>query len=195
MFTSPTRFPSTTRLVAAAALIGSAFALTACSTDAEAETSEPLTITDAWVKAVDDGMTGAFALIENTSDEAVTIVGATTDASSMVQLHETVADESGSTTMQEVDGGFTIEPGAALTLEPGGDHLMLMGVADPLEAGADVDITLELSDGTELPFTAVVKEFSGAQEEYSADMDGMDMSSDDSDMEMSPSASMSMDGE
>ncbi|WP_234996423.1 copper chaperone PCu(A)C [Demequina sp. NBRC 110054] len=170
--------------MAAAALLGSALALTACSSDSAAETAESLTVTDAWVKAVDDGMTAAFGLVENTTDEAVTIVGASTDASTMVQLHETVADDSGNTTMQEVDGGFTVEPGETLTLEPGGNHIMFMDITEPLEAGAEVDITLELEDGSEVPFTAVVKEFSGAQEEYTADMDmdseDMDMSSDES---------------
>ncbi len=183
MRTSP--LPSPARLAAAAALLGSALAVTACSTDSAAEPAESLTVSDAWVKAVDDGMTGAFALIENGGDEAVTIVGATTDAASMVELHETVADDSGNTTMQEVDGGFTIEPGETLTLEPGGNHLMLMGVTDALEAGAEVTVTVELEDGTAVPFDAVVKEFSGAQEEYTADMDADSDDMDSEDMDMS----------
>ncbi len=189
--------PTTFRraIVTAATLLGAALTLTACSSadagDPSTETASTLTVSDAWVKAVDDGMTGAFGLVENTTDEAVTIVGASTDASPMVQLHETVADSSGNTTMQEVDGGFTVEPGETLTLEPGGNHLMLMNVAEPLKAGAEVDITLELADGTSVPFSAVVKEFTGAQEEYTADMD-MDETDHAS---MSPDASMSMDDE
>ncbi len=173
-------------------IITAALALTACTGSPDESKSpasvEPgsgsgLVITDAWVKAADEGMTAAFGVIENTTDAAVTLVGATTEASPMVELHETVATDSGSTMMQEVDGGFVIEPGEALTLEPGGNHLMFMAVPSPLMPGDDVSIVLELSDGATVDFDAVVKEFSGAQEEYMPDMDM------DGEMEMSPSAS------
>ncbi len=166
-----------------------ALALTACSTDTGSDgtvdAAGGLVIADAWVKAVDDGMTGAFALITNDTGDDVTITGATTDAASMVELHETVMDDSGSTMMQEVDGGFTIAAGDTLTLEPGANHLMLMEVTDPLEPGAEITVTLELADGESVPFTAVVKEFTGAQESYSPESD---------DMDMDPSASADEDG-
>ncbi|WNM27476.1 copper chaperone PCu(A)C [Demequina capsici] len=164
-------------LIATAAL-----ALTACSTSTSTSTdaggdtgtSPAVTVTDAWVKAVDDGMTGAFGIVTNETDADVTIVSAATDAAAMVQLHETVVDASGATAMQEVDGGFTIPAGGTLTLEPGGNHLMLMDVADPLQPGDQVTVTLTLSDGSTVPFDAVVKEFTGAQESYAPSMDGMD---------------------
>ncbi|MDN4472307.1 copper chaperone PCu(A)C [Demequina zhanjiangensis] len=167
-----------------------ALALTACSTDTETgsdgtDAAASLTVADAWVKAVDDGMTGAFALITNGTGDDLTITGATTDAASMVELHETVMDDAGATVMQEVDGGFTVGAGETFTLEPGGNHLMLMGVTAPLEPGAEVSMTLELADGSTVPFTAVVKEFTGAQESYAPESE---------DMDMSPSASADLDG-
>ena len=53
-----------------------------------------------------------------------------------------------------------------LLLEPGGDHIMLMDLAEPLLPGDEVELTLLFEDGTEHPYTATVKDFTGAQEHY-----------------------------
>lgn len=125
-----------------------------------------LSIADPWAKAADDGMTAAFGTVRNDGDQAVTIIGARTDAAQEVQLHETADDGSGGMSMQEKEGGFELAAGATLELTPGGEHLMLMGLTAPLQPGDALDITLELADGTEVPFTATVKDYAGAQEDY-----------------------------
>lgn len=51
-------------------------------------------------------------------------------------------------------------------LQAGGDHIMLMDVTSPLTPGADTDITLTFEDGSSSTFTAQVREFAGAQENY-----------------------------
>ncbi len=147
------------------------------------EFADHLTLADTWVKAADSGMTAAFGVITNTSDHDVTIVGAHSDATSAIELHEVVDD-----VMRPVDGGFVVPAGESLMLEPGGYHLMFMDVPAAIVPGDEVTITLELEDGSELTFTAVAKEFSGGNEEYEGDMDmDMDMGGD---MSASPSASM-----
>ena len=55
---------------------------------------------------------------------------------------------------------------------------MFMGVPSPIAAGDDVKVTLSLGDGSTLSFTAVAKDFAGANESY------------DGGMSMAPSASM-----
>ena len=177
---------STSARLGALALL-SLTALTACASSASDDGG--ITITDPWVKAVDEGMTAAFGEITNDTDEALVLVSASTAASPMIELHETVADDAGTAMMQEKDGGFTIEPGDTLTLEPGGIHIMLMGVEDPIAAGDEVDFTLTFEDGSTVDFTATAKEFSGANEEYAGDgemgemgdMDHADMDHDHSD--------------
>ena len=47
--------------------------------------------------------------------------------------------------MQPVPGGFTVPANGMLTLEPGGFHIMLMGVSAPIRAGAEVPFTLTCS--------------------------------------------------
>ena len=169
MFTSP----RTSRLTALLSTVVLASSLAACSGTPSAS-DDGIVVTDAWVKSVDEGMTAAFGVLTNTTDADVTLVAASTDASPMVELHETLTDADGSSMMQEVDGGLTISAGDSLTLEPGGNHLMLMGITEPLIAGDDVTLTLEWSDGSTQEIVAVVKDYSGAQEEYSHDVDGMD---------------------
>ncbi|GAA1699294.1 hypothetical protein GCM10009808_16120 [Microbacterium sediminicola] len=161
-------------------LAAAALALSGCTAaDASAQSeADAVVVTDAWVKAVEDGMTAAFGEVENTGTTDVTIVSAETDASPMIELHETVDDGTGTMTMQEKDGGFVIAAGDTLTLEPGGNHIMFMGVAAPIVAGDEVTITLVFSDGSTLEVTAPAKDYSGANEEYvgdDMDHDSMDM--------------------
>lgn len=150
----------------AAMMAAIALTLAACSSGAATDDASSLTITDTWVKAADEGMTAAFGTFENSSDHDITITGATSDAATAVELHEVVDD-----VMRPVEGGFTVAAGGSLMLEPGGLHLMFMGVPAPIAAGDDVTVTLTLSDGSELEFTAVAKDFAGANEDYEGDTD------------------------
>lgn len=128
--------------------------------------SAALVVSQPWVKAAASGMTGGFGVITNTSDADVTVTGASTPAARMVELHETVAGSTGAMQMQAKEGGFVIPAGGELTLEPGASHLMLMGLTAPITAGTEVTFTLALADGGSLEFTAVAKDFSGANENY-----------------------------
>ena len=90
----------------------------------------------------------------------------------MVELHETVANDSGEMVMQPKEGGFVIPAGGTLTLEPGANHIMLMGLAKPIVAGDEVSFTLTFADGSTYTFTAPAKDFTGANENYvGGDMD------------------------
>ncbi|MGW9630332.1 copper chaperone PCu(A)C [Agromyces sp. NPDC055520] len=135
----------------------------AASVEAEAATS--VTVTDAWVKAGDDGMTALFGTLDNGGSATITLSGAETGAAEMAELHETVESD-GAMTMREKDGGFEIAAGGHLVLEPGANHVMLMGLTGPLRAGDEVTVTLAFSDGSTLDVVAPVKDYQGANEAY-----------------------------
>jgi copper(I)-binding protein len=160
--------------VAAAATLllatGCAAATPAAPVDA-AQESESLTITDPWVKAADEGMSAAFGTLENDGESDITIVSATTSASTMIELHETVENDAGEMVMQAKEGGFVIPAGGSYELAPGGNHIMLMGLTAPLKAGDESTFTLTLSDGSVYDFTAPAKDYSGANESYEGDME------------------------
>ncbi|MCB0914253.1 MAG: copper chaperone PCu(A)C [Actinobacteria bacterium] len=129
-----------------------------------------MTLTDAWVKAADSGMTGEFGVLTNSGDEEVTIVGGSSPAAGVVELHE-VADGQ----MKAIDGGFVVPAGGTLTLEPGGYHVMLMQLTGPIAPGDEVTTTLECSTGGSFEVVATAKEFAGGNEEYvGGGMGGMD---------------------
>lgn len=142
------------------------------STAPAATAAESVTVVDGWVKAVDDGMTAAFGMLENSAGSDATLVSATTDAASMVELHEVVMVD-GAMVMQPKEGGIVIPASGSHELAPGADHIMLMGVGSPLLPGDEVTVTLTFSDGSTLAQVFAVKEFTGADEEYVGDMGDM----------------------
>ena len=150
-----------------AAVVNEGTTSSAEETSAEDDTStDALGVVDPWVKATDESMTAAFGTLTNETDAEITVVGATSDVAGVVELHEVVTDETGATVMQPKAGGFTIPAGGTHELTAGGDHIMLMDLARPLEAGEEVVVTVELSDGSTQDVTALVKPFSGADETY-----------------------------
>ncbi|WP_067607288.1 copper chaperone PCu(A)C [Nocardiopsis listeri] len=132
--------------------------------------ADSLTLDDPWIKAatVEDGMTAVFGEMVNDGDQEVTVVAASHEDADTVELHE-VTTQGADATMREREGGFPIPANGTLPLEPGGNHIMLMGLTTDLEPGAESTVTVELSDGSTTTFTAVVKEHAGANEEYEGD--------------------------
>ncbi|GAA4369373.1 copper chaperone PCu(A)C [Paeniglutamicibacter cryotolerans] len=125
----------------------------------------PLHVHDAWIKAADGGMTSAFATLHNESAEPLTLSGASSDIADDIELHE-MTGGTGATSMKELPGGITVEPGASVELAPGGLHLMLMGVHEAVKPGQSPVIALELADGSTIPVRFEVKSFTGANESY-----------------------------
>jgi hypothetical protein len=169
-------------LMRAAAALAVAVSLAACgSSSATTSSSAPaaangVSAADPWVKAVPDGMTAAFVTLTNSSDKEQVLVSATTTASPMVQLHEMVMQD-GKMVMQEKKGGIAIPAKGTAVLEPGGNHIMLMGVTTAIKPGDSIPITLTFASGDTLEITAIGKEFTGAEESYnpspSTSMSGM----------------------
>ncbi|MEU3458064.1 copper chaperone PCu(A)C [Micromonospora sp. NPDC006766] len=126
--------------------------------------TEVLGVRDPWVKAADHGMSAAFATLVNDGDTDVTLTAAATDVSPM-ELH-TMSMKDGKMVMEPKEGGIVIKAKGTHVLEPGGDHLMMMDLKQPVKAGDELTFTLTFADGRTQTFTAVAKPFTGAQEDY-----------------------------
>ena len=178
MITVRHRLSSRLLLLPAAALV--AMPLAACgseSGDTDAASEAAITVTDAWVRATEGPMTGSFGIISNASDADVTVVAATTTASEMTELHEVVMID-GEMKMQEKQDGFVVPAGGEHVLEPGADHVMVMNMDEPVLPGDEVEITLELDDGTTYTYAAQGREAEVGDEEYVPSEDHGDMSDD-----------------
>ena len=187
----PTRTPTRTVLAATAAL-ALALGAAACAdddttTDADNGSADTAAVTEpageptdseagvavfqnGWAKATDDEMSGVFGAIRNIGDEDLHLIGASSPVSERVELHETVPGGSG-TMMQEREDGFIIPAGGELNLEPGGNHVMLMDLTDPITTGQDIQIVLEFDDHTDQVVTVSARNFQGGEEEYMGDHD------------------------
>ncbi|MFG2561590.1 copper chaperone PCu(A)C [Streptomyces sp. NPDC048496] len=129
----------------------------------------PVTVKDPWAKAADSGMTAVFGTLINTTGAQLTVVSAASTVSKKTELHE-VADVDGKPVMRPKDGGFVIPAKGSHQLQPGADHLMLMGLTEAVKPGDEITVTLTLKDGRTLRFTAVAKAFAGGKENYSPGM-------------------------
>lgn len=136
--------------------------------------AEAVTIAEQWASSADMGITAVFGTFTNTGDHEARIVRGSSPAAGRVEVHEVAADGTGAKTMRPKAGGVVIPAGGTYDLVPGGDHLMLMDLAAPLAPGADVTLTIEFEDGSTLPFTAQVRDFVGANEQYHAAEDADD---------------------
>jgi hypothetical protein len=162
-------------LAASGAALLSLGLLSACASDTTATDAEAmptaagacaLTFADPWVKAVqDEGMTGAFGVFSNPTDGDITVVSASSPSAGMVEIHE-VVDKDGAMVMQPKAGGLVVPAGGSAELKPGSDHLMLMELAGPIEAGDEVEITAVCDAGGSLTWTSVAKPFEGGAESY-----------------------------
>lgn len=144
-------------------LLLSLLALTSCS-DSYVLTGEVVTA-NAYVKStVGEIMSGAFMTISNQTDKDMQLVGARSDVAQMVEIHQVVDG-----VMSKIDGGLTIAAGQSVELQPGGNHVMLMGLTRNIMTGSEVPITLIFSDGTEVDVLAIAKEINVGSETYEPD--------------------------
>ena len=89
----------------------------------------------------------AYVTLLNRGADAA-LVGAETPASARVELHNHVRDGD-VVRMRRVDS-VALPAGERVALAPGGLHVMLLGLAAPLEEGASFPLTLRFDDGDSL---------------------------------------------
>jgi copper(I)-binding protein len=80
-------------------------------------------------------------MIENIGDADDRLIGATSPAAQMVQLH-THREEGGVMKMVHVEDGFEVPAGETLMLQRGGNHVMFMGLTESFEQGKVIPLTL-----------------------------------------------------
>ena len=119
----------TTILLSAAMINGAAMAQT-------------LTVVDAWVRATvpAQNATGAFLKLTIKGADA-TLIAASSPVAAVTQIHEMVMSE-GVMRMREVTGGVSLKAGESFELKPGGYHIMMMDLKQPVKAGDRVPLTL-----------------------------------------------------
>jgi hypothetical protein len=123
-----------------------------------------LVVRDAWVRSavVPEGMTvpvnsAAYLTIENRGDAADHLLEVSFEDARRVELHESFVDERGIASMRPVDS-VEVPPGGEARLEPGGLHVMLMGLESSLSVGDSLEIVLRFEVSGKTNVTAVVRQ-------------------------------------
>jgi periplasmic copper chaperone A len=140
--------------VAGVGLVLAALIVTGCTA-----ATPKLTVSGAWVRSVAAAgqPTAAYLVISNGSGQPDTLVSASSPDAATVELHETTTDSSGMTGMQHIDK-LAIPAEGEVALQPGGHHLMIMGLSRPLTAGGRLELDLVFEKAGKVAVMAEVRD-------------------------------------
>ena len=133
----------------AATMAAGLYALAAAGfASAEGPARSPLTVSPPFARPTPPGASTAagFLTIENSGESADRLIGASSTASERVEVHS-MSMAGGVMTMRPVTGGLTVPAHGAMSLAPGGYHLMFIGLRQAFRAGAFEPVTLRFERG------------------------------------------------
>ncbi len=162
---------TTTAVIAALA----ALSLSACGgSDSKTEAttgSKGVTVTGAWARTTAPGAKTGAAYLAITSEKGDTLTAVAVPASvaAEAQMHEATGggemthDGGGSAPMNTMMGmrqvqKIEIPAGHTVRLEPGGHHIMLMGLAAPVTAGQRIPVTLTFQQAGKVTVDAIARD-------------------------------------
>ena len=145
----------------ALAACGAPSTTTASSNTQIAQGNETLAITDAWASPTPGGVTvsAGYMTITNRGASPDRLVGISTPRANSAEVHR-MSMEGGMMQMRPA-GPLNISAGGALTLAPGGLHLMFMGVAPPFAEGETIPVTLRFEHAGDVTVSLPVRRHSG----------------------------------
>jgi copper(I)-binding protein len=119
--------------------------------------SSNLVVAGAWVRQPPPGsdVAAVYLSLENAGTRAVKLIGVECPLAAMVMLHESV--ESGGHSQMRPLTSISLAAGTAMAFSPGGKHIMLHGLAQPLHVGDRVPLVLVFAGGIRLHLTALVR--------------------------------------
>jgi periplasmic copper chaperone A len=142
------------RSLAAAAL------LLAVPAQAATYTAGPVSAAEPWSRPAAAGTTGAgFLTLSNGGTTAETLVSVKSPVAASVEVHRSSL-VGGVSRMERVER-LAVPARGAVTLAPGGYHLMLKGLKAPLKAGQKFPATLTFASGRKLELAFTVSEGMG----------------------------------
>lgn len=136
--------------------------LALCAASAPAQAAGGLVIEGGYVREMPPGQTvsAAFMRLRNDSDQPIAIVAGATDAAERAEIH-THKHGSDGMRMEKVLR-LEIPAHGQQVFQPGGYHVMLIGLRHPLKAGETVGITLLDERGKSYRATLPVTRIEGA---------------------------------
>jgi periplasmic copper chaperone A len=137
-----------------------ALCLLSCIVVAESLAQAPLLEAgNAWVRATPGAdMAAAYLTLRNVSANPVTVTGIESPIAGHALIHETTVQQ-GQSRMRPREA-VVVAPGSVVKFEPGGLHVMLHDLKQPLRVGQTVPLLIKLAGGGVVPVTATVRPLS-----------------------------------
>jgi len=131
-------------------IVMAAFVLCLALYPAVALAASALRMESPWARASLGGVRNAivYGTLVNDGSAALTVVSGSTPVASRVEFH-IHAMNGDVMTMKQLDS-IALKPGERAALQPGGLHIMLIDLKQPLKQGASFPLTLVTADGTAL---------------------------------------------
>ena len=102
-------------------------------------------VKDAWARATVKGQMATGVFMRVTAKDGARLVGGSSPVAGVTQVHE-MKMEGSVMKMAEVKGGLELPAGKTVELKPGGYHVMLMDLKQPLAKDTTVPLTLVFKD-------------------------------------------------
>jgi copper(I)-binding protein len=152
-----------------ALILATLLTLTGCSPSGSYDGSDtpPVQVSGAVCRPTPVGRqtTGCYLTLTAATDDR--LASAASPAANLVQIHESRI-ESGMMMMRELREGLPLPAGQAVALAPSGNHLMLLGVQEPLVAGDMIALTLTFANSGPVEVTATVGQPAAAEGDHAA---------------------------
>ena len=113
-----------------------------------------IAVEKAWVRASSVNVSAAYATLHNLGTEPDLLVAAASPVAARVEIH-TIVERDGRVGMKRVDS-VEVAPGEPALLQPGGLHIMLMGLKRKLAPGDSIELALRFSKAGRLVIRAPV---------------------------------------
>lgn len=109
-------------------------------------TAHDVAVNQAWSRATPKGamVAGGYLTIENHGAQPDRLLSASSPAAAKLEIHQ-VTMQDGIMTMRPLDDGLAIPADATVTLAPGGDHIMFVGLTAPFEEGQRIAVSLNFA--------------------------------------------------
>ena len=94
------------------------------------------------------------------------LVSVVVGGAELSELHATTSGDDGIVAMRPLDDGIAIAPGIPLVLEPGGLHIMIMGLEERPRAGEMIPVSLvfEKAGAVDVVFPVAARPAAGTEQ-------------------------------
>jgi copper(I)-binding protein len=120
--------------------------------------AQPATVavTQAWSRATTGAGTTAAIYVTVTASQPDRLTSVSTPVATMAEVHRSIMEHGVMEMRPAPGGGLDVTPGTPIRMAPGGYHIMLMGLKQPLKEGEHIPVTLTFAHAGAITTDATV---------------------------------------